>query len=1274
MWAAAITAFAGFLHAPHWPLAELGVLAGLVLVLVQRLRTRSRLVGLPLAALLLCAWFLLSLARRAGPAEAREIAQLLGLFGAALLLFRMCQGAARVRVAQAIVWGWGLCVLWAWGQLLSGSPPPGIGGSLGARALFSVVIAATAPLALVMTARLLPRLQGVPTALFLVAGGFTILYLPGFVLLVAAALGTSVFCLHGQARRAVLAATCLLVLLVGGGLTPWSNRQHLVESVRLRGPDGKPRRWVLELRAALNAMQDRPLLGHGAGRYQATVSAGRYRGFLPEARENVVERGTQCGYLVVAVEHGVFAAVLVCYLFLAAAYRAIRSADAENPLARALGLALLLFAGGAVATHLLVQGAGVLVAACLGLASAAGQPQHAKGAATWVRWLPLQAGALAGLAAVAMAFGLLADSSGDEAPATGQQPTGRAIVIEAESAVSLPPLFRRRADPLASNGAALEARDSGPQHRSEAEAVRYPVRVKDGGTYRLWLRAWWRDGCGNSMAAAVGDSGLALVGNDGTYGVWHWVAGPVFRLAPGTCTLALVPREPGARVDQIALVADLDFYPTGLFSSAGRMRPAPSGAPDASAAQHWPRVTAQGSAPFRIGLGGAYCVGPEVFTLNLGLPYTRLQQNELFEAKALAAYDVVWVAGPQRRIPDVWQALYDYVLNGGTLLFEVPDRLRGYRPQPQDLLAPFQGFVRYPASRGLQVEAGDSRLFRGLNGRVPIERSVCYWDLRGSDPERRWEPHGRVLRYGRFVGPALLKKALGKGRIYLLPLPLGFISLRAQRDLDPVARSVLRDAVGDRYEPLYTDLAWSAPAAGAIHFADDFMRRSGEGRAWQRETGAFFLTGGRAHDPLAFALKATGGASAVTGNPGWRDYRVSASVLAEEGEAGVWLTTSGKRRLALTFDGQKHRLKLTARQNETERLLREAPTPEPNRGWRRLSLFRRHGDWQAWIDGQRLFSAPAHGETAAGRFGVIAPAGTCYFDDVRVSEVGALLPGRDCVMGEEGSPRTEAPFTSGLEPHTVYSPLWFLRPDPNGRHAVHAKLPTFGPADFWFDGERMGWIPPGPNGSLVGLPRGRRPQSHLAVRTPLWQDYTFGARLTDWTSTGAEWQQQPRWSCDPQWVFLGVQTVRPSVLWYRRPLQPPYALYVLAAPSAEGYPARREVPRGLNLVLAGNGRDLAGAFTIRVGAADAQGCVLQQGERQLAHNRAVGLPQGGHAMHHRWFELLVVVERQRIRFSFDGRRAFDARLAEPVPPGRVGFWTENNAVRVARAALSLAPE
>jgi hypothetical protein len=60
-------------------------------------------------------------------------------------------------------------------------------------------------------------------------------------------------------------------------------------------------------------------------------------------------------------------------------------------------------------------------------------------------------------------------------------------------------------------------------------------------------------------------------------------------------------------------------------------------------------------------------------------------------------------------------------------------------------------------------------------------------------------------------------------------------------------------------------------------------------------------------------------------------------------------------------------------------------------------------------------------------------------------------------------------------------------------------------------------------------------------------------------------------------------------------------------------------------------------------------------------------------MHHRWFELLVVVERQRIRFSFDGRRAFDARLAEPVPPGRVGFSTENNAVRVARAALSLAP-
>jgi len=107
----------------------------------------------------------------------------------------------------------------------------------------------------------------------------------------------------------------------------------------------------------------------------------------------------------------------------------------------------------------------------------------------------------------------------------------------------------------------------------------------------------------------------------------------------------------------------------------------------------------------------------------------------------------------------------------------------------------------------------------------------------------------------------------------------------------------------------------------------------------------------------------------------------------------------------------------------------------------------------------------------------------------------------------------------------------------------------------------------------------------------------------------------------------------------------------------------------LNLVLSGNGKDLAQGFTITLGPSGEQGVQLLKEGRLLTSRPAFGLPFG-HALHHRWFELRAVVERNRIRFFYEGQLAFEHALDEPPGDGYVGFWTRENTVRIARATVS----
>ena len=93
--------------------------------------------------------------------------------------------------------------------------------------------------------------------------------------------------------------------------------------------------------------------------------------------------------------------------------------------------------------------------------------------------------------------------------------------------------------------------------------ARYKINVPVAGTYRLWMRAWWYDACGNSFFIVVDDK-PAVYAEAATYQSWHWVKGPSLTLSAGTHTIRIQTREDGARMDQFMLINSTQYVPTRI--------------------------------------------------------------------------------------------------------------------------------------------------------------------------------------------------------------------------------------------------------------------------------------------------------------------------------------------------------------------------------------------------------------------------------------------------------------------------------------------------------------------------------------------------------------------------------------------------------------------------------------------------------------------------------------------------------------------------------------
>lgn len=141
------------------------------------------------------------------------------------------------------------------------------------------------------------------------------------------------------------------------------------------------------------------------------------------------------------------------------------------------------------------------------------------------------------------------------------------IVVEGEDYASIKPSMAKATSTQASNGAYVHIPLRRPHATTETGPADdgncvYKINVPSAGTYQLWARTNWYDGCGNSFFIIVDNSPSAYI-QDATYGRWHWVKGPSYSLTAGQHTVRFQNREDGAKLDQFLLINTTRYVPTG---------------------------------------------------------------------------------------------------------------------------------------------------------------------------------------------------------------------------------------------------------------------------------------------------------------------------------------------------------------------------------------------------------------------------------------------------------------------------------------------------------------------------------------------------------------------------------------------------------------------------------------------------------------------------------------------------------------------------------------
>jgi len=228
--------------------------------------------------------------------------------------------------------------------------------------------------------------------------------------------------------------------------------------------------------------------------------------------------------------------------------------------------------------------------------------------------------------------------------------------------------------------------------------------------------------------------------------------------------------------------------------------------------------------------------------------------------------------------------------------------------------------------------------------------------------------------------------------------------------------------------------------------------------------------------------------------------------------------------------------------------------------------------------------------------------------------------------------------------------------------------PHFGMPGVKMSGERV---------AIRGLKNLGEP-SAVRVTSTGTMEYTFDNAPSDWKVLSGRWGLLNKWICDPRWSWFGGRTKTVAAIWNKHIFSGDISVDAHVALLMVRDDPPYERPGDHNITICGDGVNLDSGYTLIFGGDINSWTRLYRKGKLVAEAthedyrifsdriRHPDKPQ----LHQRWFHLKLEKIGSAISFYRDGLKAFTFTDPDPLPDGRVAFWTFDNSFLLSRLRIA----
>lgn len=181
--------------------------------------------------------------------------------------------------------------------------------------------------------------------------------------------------------------------------------------------------------------------------------------------------------------------------------------------------------------------------------------------------------------------------------------------------------------------------------------------------------------------------------------------------------------------------------------------------------------------------------------------------------------------------------------------------------------------------------------------------------------------------------------------------------------------------------------------------------------------------------------------------------------------------------------------------------------------------------------------------------------------------------------------------------------------------------------------------------------------------------YTFYRAPADWWFTTGKWEAYSRWSCRPEWSFFAGIDDHLALIWSKRRFPKDVCLDTYAANPMVAMRPPFYAETSLNVTICGDGVHPFSGYVASMGGWNRPTTRLYRQDKLIAETDSALIPLTPGQYHRAWYHLQFAREGRRVLFFYEGQKVFDFADPNPLKGDRVGLWSRDPGISIARAQI-----